>query len=163
MKLKPISAFSFILFIGLLFLAGAFMFTADRAVQAEYAHRSQSESVIASRIAQYEAAREGTRAGGVNGGGILTAVLAFTMLFTAVKGFMGKDGLTGVLRQVNRLKTKRSRPRPVKPAAVNVNQPQALPAPSVSMPLREQPSFTAVPVHGRVNREGGDNDDIQWT
>lgn len=165
MKLKPINAFSFILFTGLLFMAGAFMFTADRAVQAEYSHRAQTESVIASRIAQYEAARAGESQGIVNGSSLFTAVLALTVLLTAVNGFMGKDGLTGVLRQLNRMKPKRSRPHPMRPSPVNAPALPALPASApVNAPMRELNAFTAVPTNpNRNTREGGDDDAIQWT
>lgn len=156
--MKPVSALTFLIFIGLLFTTGAFWLAADRAVQAEYAYREQSESVIATRITQYQSAREGQKASAFTGGGMLTAVLAFTMLFTAVSGFMGKDGLTGVLRQLHRMMPKRSRPRPTAPpvnASVNTAAPLALPEYN---PRREEVNTA---VASNPTREGG-SDAIQW-
>jgi hypothetical protein len=160
--MKPTTIFVLFLFTAVLFMAGALFFAADRAVQAEYAHRAQSESVIATRITQYQDGLTGEKAGTFTGGGMLTAVLAFTVMFTALGTFMGKEGLTGVLRQLHRMKPKKPRSHPaVYPAPVNVpmNAPAPLALPDYT-PRRDELT-TAV---NTPTREGGqDANAIQWT
>jgi hypothetical protein len=156
--MKPSTIFVLFLFTAVLFMAGALFFAADRAVQAEYAYRAQSESVIATRITQYQDGLTGEKAGTFTGGGMLTAVLAFTVMFTALGTFMGKEGLTGVLRQLHRMKPKKARSQPTNyPTPVNMPAPLALPE---YTPRREELT-TAV---NTPTREGGqDANAIQWT
>jgi hypothetical protein len=157
--MKATTIFVIFLFTAVLFMAGALFFAADRAVQAEYTHRARSESVIATRITQYQTGVNGEQQSTFTGGGMLTAVLAFTVMFTALSGFMGKDGLNGLLRQIQRMKPKKPRSHPaVYPAPVNVpvNAPAPLALPEYT-PRRDELT-TAV---NAPAREGGNNE-IQW-
>jgi hypothetical protein len=163
MKMKPASLFTFTFTLAMLFMVGVALFAVDRTVQAEYELKATHSSTIASRIAQYEHARVGQTAStftAVDGTNVILFMTIATLMFTAVHKFMGKDGLTGVLRQVNRMKPKRSRPRPSTPHTPTAVHPvNALPPPT-PMPQREAFTPTAVNAQSARNEE---HDGIQWT